>query len=845
MNCRPVALFAASTLALTATTAQAQDAAPGTAPVEEAMTDEATAGEIVVVATRLPGEVETEQPPIITLNEAEIASYGAGSLSDLLTALAPQTGSGRGRGGGGNGSRGPVVLLNGQRVSGFRELRNVPPEAIRKVEVLSEEVARQFGFRPDQRVVNFILKDRYSALTTEVEYGVPGGGGYSSGELEASLLRLDGKSRTNVTGTISDASPLTEAERGIVQAAGSSPVVAGDPEPAQFRTLLSDTRSIGVNATFARPLGQGISLSLNGALDKSVSTAQFGLNAVTLTAPNGIVTPRTLLFPDPLERAGDTVTASAGAALNMQVGDWRLAVTGDYNHVESNNRTDRRVDASALQAAVAAGLVGPIAALPSGLVATFAPDPAETRTDTATSLLTLSGRPFRLPAGEASLTARAGFDYRAIESRDSRRVGLPVALERSEVSGGLNLDLPLASRREDVLAGIGDLSLNLNADAERLSDFGSLVGFGGGLSWSPTEKLSLTASYIAREAAPGLSDLGGATLVTPNVTLFDFQRGETVLAQVTTGGNPALLKERQRDIKFGANWQLPFLENSNFIAEYFRNRSFDTTNGFPLLTPGIEAAFPGRVTRDASGRLIAIDQRPVTFAEERGERLRYGFNLSGAFGTPDPKAQAGPMARLRGGGGGDGPRAGRPGGGGGGPRIGGLGGGGGGRFGGGDGRGRWNLSLYHTVQFENAVRIADGGPLLDLLDGEAISGGGVARQGLEFEGGGFYRGFGLRLSGSYTGGSTIDGSPLTGSTQLDFAPIGRFDARLFADLNQRKGLIKAVPLLANSRLSLRVDNLFDAQQRVTDDHGLVPLRYQPGFQDPKGRFIEIGFRKQF
>ena len=121
----------------------------------------------------------------------------------------------------------------------------------------------------------------------------------------------------------------------------------------------------------------------------------------------------------------------------------------------------------------------------------------------------------------------------------------------------------------------------------------------------------------------------------------------------------------------------------------------------------------------------------------------------------------------------------------------------------------------------------------------------MARHGIELEGGTFYRGFGLRLSGNYTGGSRIDGSPLTGSSQLDFAPIARFDARLFADLNQRKGLIKAVPFLANSRVSLRVDNLFDAQQRVTDDRGLVPLRYQPGFQDPKGRFFEIEFRKQF
>jgi outer membrane receptor protein involved in Fe transport len=816
------------------------------APPEDERRD---ADEIVVVATRLPGEVVTNQPPIVTLGEAEIASYGAGSVQDLLAAIAPQTGSGRGR-----GSGGPVVLLNGQRISGFRELRNVPPEAIRRVEVLPEEVALQFGFRPDQRVVNFILKDRYSAVTTEVNYGVPGKGGYSSRQLETSLMRIDGKSRLNVTGTVARASSLTEAERGIVQPTGSGSAVAGDPDPAQFRTLLPETRSVGVNATWSRPLGRRTTLSLNGAADKSYSTSRFGLNGTTLTAPGGSAIPRTFLFPDPLERVGDILTASVGAALNSQFGNWRLAATGDYSHVESNNRTDRRADASAIQAAVAAGLLSPTGALPLGSLVTFSPDFAQTDSETATGLLTLSGRPFHLPAGDISLTAKAGFDYRAIESSDTRRSALPVNLDRSAISGGLNVDLPIASRREDVLAGLGDLALNLNGDLERLSDFGTLIGYGAGLTWSPTERLTLQASYIAKAAAPGLSDLGGAVLVTPNVTLFDFRRGETVLATVTTGGNPDLREERQRDLKFGLNWELPVLKNSNFVAEYFRNRSYDTTNGFPLLTPAIEAAFPARVTRDAAGRLIAVDQRPVTFAEERGERLRYGFNLSGAFGKPDPNARRGPMGMIagagRGGPGGMGAdRAGGGSGGGGGQRIGGggqrMGGGGRGGFGGGDGRGRWNLSIYHTIRFEQSVRIADAGALLDLLDGDAISGGGVARHGLEIEGGGFYRGFGLRASGSYTGATHIDGSGLPGSTRLDFHPFARFDLRVFADLGQQRSLVKAVPFLKGSRVSLRVNNVFDAQQRVTDANGLVPLSYQPGFLDPQGRLFRVELRKQF
>ncbi|MFC4294866.1 TonB-dependent receptor [Novosphingobium tardum] len=860
MTARSAASLAAIAAALAAAPAFAQDAATPVPPTADtpgssdpntvvpAPTDTTTEvpgdqpGEIVVVASRVAGQVQTDKAPIQELDEKAVASYGAGSLADLLSALAPQTGSGRGRGGGG-----AVVLLNGQRISGFRELRNFPPEAIRKVEILPEEVALQFGYPPDQRVVNFILKDQFASLTAEAQYGIPTAGGFSTGQLETSLVKISGQSRLNLTGTIADGSPLTEAERKIIQPAPTGAIVTGDPAEARYRTLIPDTHSIGVNATFARPLGQGTSFSMNGALSKDYTRSLFGLNGVTLAAPDGTTVARSYLYPNPLTRQGETVTAQAGAALSKQISGWRLAVTADYSHVDSVSRTDRRADAAAVQALVSAGFLSPTGAIPTGSITTLPDDRAKTVTDTGTSLVTFSGRPFRMPAGEASLTAKAGFDYRAINSSNTR-AGSDINLHRSEVSGGLNLDLPLTSRREDVLAGVGDLSLNLNADVDHLSDFGTLYGYGAGLTWSPTERLTFQASFIGKDAAPGLSDLGGAVLTTPNVTVFDFARGETVLATITSGGNPQLVKERQRDWKLGVNWRLPFLEGSNFVAEYFRNRSYDTTNAFPLLTPAVEAAFPGRVTRDASGRLIAIDQRPVTFEEERGERLRYGFNLSGAFGKADPNATSGRfgMGGRGGGGGGDGPRrapgTGGPGGGGGGPR---MGGGGRGFGGGGDGRGRWNVSIYHTIRFEQSVRIADNGPLLDLLDGDAISGGGVARHGIELEGGGFYRGFGLRASANYTGGTHIDGSGLPGSTRLDFAPLAKFDLRLFADLGQQKSLVKSVPFFENTRVSLRVNNLFDAQQRVTDANGLVPLRYQPGFLDPQGRVVRIELRKMF
>ncbi|MGN6498987.1 MAG: hypothetical protein ACTHKM_02415, partial [Tsuneonella sp.] len=176
---------------------------------------------------------------------------------------------------------------------------------------------------------------------------------------------------------------------------------------------------------------------------------------------------------------------------------------------------------------------------------------------------------------------------------------------------------------------------------------------------------------------------------------------------------------------------------------------------------------------------------------------------------------------------------------------------GGGGFGfggrGGDGQGRWNLSLYHTINLSNSILVAPGGPRLNLLDGDATgSGGGVSRHQFELEGGVFYKGLGARLSANYASATTVKGSGLPGSSDLHFGDLATFNLRIFANLEQQHWLTGDTPgFWKGARLSLRVNNLFDAHQRVTDANGLVPLRYQPDLIDPTGRFVSLEFRKTF
>ncbi|WP_425498152.1 TonB-dependent receptor [Novosphingobium piscinae] len=797
---------AVSVLALAAPARAADEQVPGPAanavtlpadPASLAAAEEERieprAGEIVVVATRLKGQVDAPQPPILTLSEDDIAAYGAASITDLLAVLSPQTGSGRGRGAGR-----PVVLLNGQRISGFREMRNIPPEAIRRLEILPEEVALRYGYPANQRVINFILKDKFSARTIEAEFGQPDRGGSSTSEAEASLFRIVGQGRLNLTVTATDTTPLFESERGVTQVAGSI------PGSAAARTLIADSREVGVNATWTTGLGEkGLdgALTLNGAFTRNDTASFFGLDGVTLS---------------PLARRGQTETTEAGITFAKPLGTWQLTATLDGSHAASLTRIDR-ADGTRLS------------------------DTARSLNDTATSLLTLVGRPLALPAGDVTTTLKAGFAWSAITSSDTRTVAGGARLRRGDASTGINLGVPLTSRRNGVLPGAGDITLNLSAGVNHLSDFGTLSDWSAGVTWGLTERLGLQASYLVNQAAPGLTDLGAPVVVTPNVALYDFVRNETALVTITTGGNRQLVRETQRDIKLGLNWQIPLLSESNLVVEYFRNRSSNVTAAFPVLTQAIEAAFPGRVTRDANGRLIALNRLPITLAREESARLRYGFNLGGAIGKPAPTARGGPGGAAGGGMPGGPPR----GAGAGGPPPGAGGGGppGGGRFG--NGQGRWNLSLYHTVQFENRVAVGANGPLLDLLDGDALTGGGVARHSVEAEGGAFYRGFGLRFTGTWTAPTRIKGTGAPGSTDLRFGALAKINLRAFVDLGQQKRLVDAAPFFKNARFSLEVNNLLDQRQRVTDLTGAVPIGYQPDLVDPVGRFIGVELRKQF
>ncbi|HEX7858405.1 MAG TPA: TonB-dependent receptor, partial [Sphingobium sp.] len=173
---------------------------------------------------------------------------------------------------------------------------------------------------------------------------------------------------------------------------------------------------------------------------------------------------------------------------------------------------------------------------------------------------------------------------------------------------------------------------------------------------------------------------------------------------------------------------------------------------------------------------------------------------------------------------------------------------GGGGFGGGrggGGGGRLTFAIYHTINLNDKVTLADGQPQIDLLNGGTLGDtAGQPRHQVQVQAGFSQSGIGMRLTGNWQSTTHVVGSEDSPSSNLRFSDLATFNLRLFVNLGQRPELVGKMPWLRGARVQLGVSNIFNARQKVTDPNGLTPLAYRPGLIDPLGRTIQITLRKQ-
>ena len=780
MACNPrLSLLVGAALVMPAASAAAPTPPVSAAP--QATTpgpnvDSADDEEIVVTGKPPRGSVVGDIPPDNVLSARDVRSTGATNFDELLELIAPQIGSS-----GDPGAERPLVLLNGRRVSSYRELRDIPIEAIQRVDILPEEVALKYGYRADQRVVNIVLKAKFNSTTAQVA-GNTSAGGFNGGYGDATRMNVDGAGRTTVNLHAGGNDILNAAQRDLArQQSASAASASGVGVPSEFR--------LRGGATVNRDLPGNAEATANAEVEHDVGRAL------------GDVTGQ---LPAKARRETTTDSLRGGAVLNGDRGQWHWSVTGTANLERSN--TDSEDD-----------------------TAGFAPERARSTRASVDVDAALNGDLFRLPAGPVSTTIRIGGGGERLDV-DQPHVGefAPNSTERGSGRTSVNLDVPIAHRGH-ALGALGNLTLNGNAEVDRLSDFGTLTTVGAGANWSPIARLNLLGSWTREDSAPSVRQIGNAILDTPDTHLFDFTRGIMSDVDVVTGGNPDLRTERRNILKLGGTWQ-PFPNTDLKLRADYLSERIDRPISTITVSPEIEAAFPERFVRDSSGDLVVADLRPVNFDWSRHDMLRAGFDFTKALKSRRATAsmidQAVERARQAGidvpanssGPGTSAPIAAPT-------------------------HGRLQFSLTDTVSFVDRAALGPDLPVLDYLHGAAIGEtGGEPRHDVQAQAGWFNNGIGARLGLNWRSATHVD-TLVDGP--LHFSPVATFDLRLFANVGNDLGLVSKLPWLLGSSIRFEVGNLFNARPQVRDGSGGRPPGYSAAQLDPLGRTIMISLRKQF
>jgi hypothetical protein len=551
-------------------------------------TPQSTSPEIIVTTPR--GSASGGIEPLLELAPSELDAYGADSLSDLVGALRPLTRSSR-------SDQTAVVLINGH-LAGQTEFDNLPREAIERVEVLPESVALQYGFSENQRVLNIVLKEHYSAVPVRAtDSGATEGGGRAVAA-DASFVRLDEEARITLLGSYKDNARLRDSDRGI------------EVPDSFYYTLLPDTTDTRVAATVSRSLF-GVSSSLEASYDVTSTRSLQGL-ATDLSPAVGEI-------EQPLNESGVVRTSRLAMQLT---GLWRDFVWGTtlyYMHVASRSTSDLGIDGAD----------------------ELSIDRTQSAFNVANLQLSLSGLAASLPAGPVIANFKFGLQYQGFDTGDEQPGAALTAsnLVRTVRSANINASVPIADRDRGILPALGEMSGTFSASLDSVSDFGNLVSSSVGLDWHPVKQVHLDAIYTDHRTAPTVQQLEAPPIYARNVETFDYVAQQTVYSTEITGGNQALAPTDSRQGSFGVSVG-PFVGKTEFLAHYEESRISNAIGALPPTTAQVESAFPDRFVRDADGTLIEIDDRWVNLEHAEVDDVKWGVNAWIPLGESQSRAMA-------------------------------------------------------------------------------------------------------------------------------------------------------------------------------------------------------------
>ncbi len=464
--------------------ADEQAASPSPPTVQNA--DQDDEDDLVVTGHRQRGALDTPVKPEVQIPSRAIRAFGVTSVAEVLEQLEPQT-----RGAKPNGS--PAVLVDGKRISSMAEVRELPPEAISRIDVYPAAAAGSFGFGAGQRLINVVLKRRYRALTLTARPTLPIGDGRKSYEGRVDLVRLAAGARTTATIDLRRAEPVYERD------------TYGVADKTRTARALVDHATF--NAAMVRQSG-----SATLRIETDVSTRGLGVTG--------------------LEKRQARAEASGGRSGTLGHGQWTLNAAAMLDRTQSrisDGITPRGNGLSVPVGALWGGCRNPcaIAAVRQASIEGFLRAPLPWLGTKATgSLLTVL---------EVSDISSQEFYDRSLVHR------------RSTLKSQGSVQVPFPGDLEPV-------GMDAQFGIAHTSDFGELVTWGAGMSWRANENINFDVRYNRERIAPTLEQLGAPAIPLPSVRLYDFVQGSSTLATIISGGSHDLRPQIDRTWTWRAQW---------------------------------------------------------------------------------------------------------------------------------------------------------------------------------------------------------------------------------------------------------------------------------------------------
>lgn len=636
----------------------------------------------------------------------------------------------------------PMVIVNGRRVANSSVFSGFPPDALVRAEVLPPGAAALYGGAPGQRVVNLVLQRRFSSHDARVAASRPTQGGTSSlsGDLRRSAISGENTHQIGLRTSRDTALRAEERDRDL----------PGDGPEAGAITLRPRADAVSANATLTRSMGDWSGVfSLDGQARDARSVVRLGL---------GVAESR---------RQSESVGGAAG--LSGAAAGW--ALQANLNAMASASREGGFADSRNVSQTM--GLNG----------------------SAGRTLLDL-------PTGPVVANLAANFtENRSVIDRGEGRA--TTRFHTREARGSLAVPLSKANTGSARGRWIGDLLATVGGSV-RATSAGDGDEMNGALAWTPRRGVSLHGAWsISTDSASDAQRFEPLYRGTPTA-VFDFKTGEAVEILPILGGNPDLRPPRseRRSVTAALGPFTSWGVSGNL--GYQRMDSTDGIGSLPELTEDVEAAFPDRFQRDAAGRLISIDYRPLNLGSSLTEGLTTNLN----FNLPRPAGPAAHEAMIL------------------------------------------RVALSHSLRLKNTVVLLPGQPGLDRLKGD---GGGVSRQDARIMVDARRGRWGVNASARWQSGyRTRSLRGRDDPRDLVRAPFAAVDLKVSFQMassatrapnsdedgsRRRRG--------GGLQLTVEVENLLDARPRAHLGDGAAAPGFGRDFQDPLGRMVRLTLQRRF